>query len=86
VAPLWAEVLTHDRPMREPTMVPVDSSSIRAIGYDPAHRVLYVEFFDGDVYSYEGVEELIHRRLVRADSIGGFFNREIRNAYDCHKL
>ena len=61
-----------------PALVPVASSSIRAIGYDAAALRLYVEFHSGDVYAYEWVSPRAHRALMEADSIGAHFNKEIR--------
>lgn len=61
-----------------PALVPVASTSIRAIGYDAAARRLYVEFHSGDTYVYEWVSARAHRALMEADSIGAHFNREIR--------
>ena len=63
------------------TLVSVESSSIAAVGYDAARRELTVRFVGGGVYVYSGVPARTHRELVEAESIGGYFNREIRNAY-----
>jgi hypothetical protein len=62
-------------------LVPVASSSIAAVGYDAARRELTVRFAGGGTYVYSGVPARAHRDLLAAESIGGHFNREIRNAY-----
>lgn len=54
---------------------PVASSSLRAVGYDPQHQVLEVEFHDGHVYRYEQVPAQLVSNLLAADSLGGYFNR-----------
>jgi hypothetical protein len=57
----------------------VESSSIGAVGYDPDSRELAVQFkSSGRTYVYFDVEERRYRELLEADSIGGYFNREIR--------
>ena len=61
-----------------PALVPVASSSIRAVGYDAATLRLYVRFHSGDTYVYEWVSPRAHRALMNAESIGAHFNREIR--------
>jgi hypothetical protein len=66
-------------------MIPVESSSIRAIGYDAATQRLYVEFHTGDRYEYDGVGARAHHDLVTAESIGAHFNHQVRNVYACRK-
>jgi len=61
----------------------VNSSVIRAIGYDRATNVLEVEFHSGRIYQYFMVPANVHETLLLADSIGNFFNREIRNEFSC---
>jgi hypothetical protein len=67
-------------------MLAVESSAVRAIGYDAATRALYVEFHDGDTYVYAGVPPREHRALLDADSIGAYFNTRIRPAYECRQV
>lgn len=64
----------------------VDSSEIRSIGYDAKKRVLEVEFCAGGVYRYCGVPEEVHRQLLAADSVGRFFNAEVRTRYRFRRL
>jgi hypothetical protein len=66
--------------------VPVSSSSVAAVGYDPSGRVLEVEFTSGRVYRYFDVPEIVHRGLVRAKSIGQFLNERIRDRYRFSEL
>jgi len=55
--------------------VAVNSSSLRALGYDPAGQVLEVEFHNGSVYRYEQVPPEVVQSLLEADSLGRHFNR-----------
>jgi hypothetical protein len=64
-----------------PPLVPVASSSIRAVGYDAATHRLYVRFHSGNAYVYAGVPRRVHRELMAAESVGGYFNREVRPQY-----
>lgn len=45
-------------------MVPVISGSLRAVGYDPAARVLRVAFDNGGVYDYFDVEPALFEELL----------------------
>lgn len=66
--------------------VPVQSSNIASIGYDPAHYLLEIEFLDGAVYQYARVPSHIHQGLMDAESKGGFFARWIRDQYPTTRL
>lgn len=54
---------------------PVDSSCLRALGYDEQSRVLEVEFHSGGLYRFEQVPPEAVRALRAADSLGRHFNR-----------
>ncbi len=56
---------------------PVESSNIRAIGYDPGTQVLKVEFKKGPIYSYSGVTEGVYQALKDASSKGKFLRSDI---------
>lgn len=60
----------------------VESSNIRSIGYDSNTRVLEVEFTSGKVYQYPNVPAEAHTDLMKADSVGSFFARNIRAKYN----
>ncbi|NDJ21136.1 KTSC domain-containing protein [Nostoc sp. B(2019)] len=67
-------------------MLPVSSSMAIAVGYDSDEQVLQVEFQSGAVYQYSGVESETWEDLHSADSIGRFFNDEIKGKYECDRL
>jgi hypothetical protein len=58
--------------------VPVSSSNLRAIGYDPNTRTLEVEFLNGGLYSYSGVPASVHPGLISAASHGSYFDANIK--------
>jgi KTSC domain len=65
-------------------MVPVKSSAIKAAGYDPRRRKLYIRFPSGDVYDYCDVPRELFDALIKADSPGRFFSDHIDGRYPCH--
>jgi hypothetical protein len=60
---------------------PVESSQVKAIGYDPATKTLAVQFSRGTgaIYHYPGVEPDTHQAFINADSIGRFFGANIKH-------
>jgi len=70
-----------------PEMIFVDSSTVEAIGYDPATRELHVRFVkSGEIYVYYEVEEWVFEDFKRADSKGIFLNTTIKDNYNFGKL
>lgn len=61
---------------------PVQSSSIRSIGYDVASRTLELEYVSGDVYQYVDVPQPAYAGLLAAPSIGAYVNQEIKPHYE----
>jgi len=58
----------------------VNSSSIRAVGYDG--HTLAVQFHTSDtVYEHHGVPYSVYAGLIQAASMGAFYNRHIRGRY-----
>ena len=60
---------------------PIDSDALASLGYDPARRVLEVEFTSGRIYQYFGVPPREVQHLVDAPSRGGYFSRCVRDRY-----
>lgn len=63
---------------------PIDSSSIRSVGFDKG--TLEVEFTSGTVYQYQDIPESLYRTLLESESVGSFFQRNIRPQYTGVKL
>jgi YD repeat-containing protein len=59
----------------------VNSSKIRAVGYDQKERVLEVEFSDGRVVAYTGVSPEIHRQFMAAPSPASYFEDKIEEDF-----
>ena len=51
-------------------LVPVESSMIQAVGYDPETRILEIVFNSGQTYCYDDVPPEVHQELMAADSKG----------------
>lgn len=64
----------------------VSSSNLDSVGYDADNETLEVEFKNGRVYQYFNVPPFMHERLMQSDSIGKFFNAEIKDAYACSQV
>lgn len=67
-------------------MVPVVSSNVHAVGYDPDHHDLYIEFNNGGRYVYHGVDKSVHESLMRSSSKGSFVANYLRGRYPYQKL
>lgn len=61
-----------------PRMQLVQSSSVEAVGFDPARNELTVRFVDGGTYVYGMVPRTVFEALLDADSIGRFVNERIK--------
>ncbi|WP_280695529.1 KTSC domain-containing protein [Kitasatospora sp. GP82] len=64
----------------------VVSSCLRSVGYDAEEHVLEIEFVTSTVYRYTAVPRRVHRALLAADSLGRYFNREVRGRYEYRKV
>lgn len=67
----------------------VSSSNIKAIGYDPDHQVLEIEFRNGGRYRYHGVPPAEHERLLNDPldgSHGKHLHQFIKGRYQHQKL
>lgn len=61
-------------------MIPVRSSSIRAVGFNG--NTLAVLFHTSDtVYEHHGVPFSVYLGLMHAGSMGAYYNRHIRGKY-----
>lgn len=67
-------------------VIRVESTSLQAVGYDEATRVLYVQFRAGGIYAYQAVPASIYNDLLRAPSVGRFFNEMIRDRFPFQEI
>lgn len=57
----------------------VISSNINSVGYDKNKNLLEVEFYNGGIFQYHPVTNEQYKDLMKADSIGEHFSKNIRN-------
>lgn len=62
-------------------LVPVDSSMVYAVAYDPPTQELLVIFTSGKTYIYEGVPRKVYEDLMSADSKGSYMGSFIIDVY-----
>lgn len=67
-------------------MLPMNSSMANAIGYDSDRNILQIEFHNGAVYQYSDIDEDTWQDLHQADSIGKFFNENVRGKYQYERI
>ena len=65
--------------------IPVKSSNIEAIAYDPSKKILSVKFHKSGIYHYEDVPELMYREMLEAESAGKYFSEYIKGIFDYKK-
>jgi hypothetical protein len=71
---------TEAKKRRAKMMIPVNSRSIREVGYDGYY--LYVRFHTSDtLYTHPGVPNSVFVGLMTADSKGKFYNQRVRGRY-----
>jgi len=66
--------------------IPVSSSNLASVGYDPASQTLEIQFHHGAVYQYRGVPQGVYSNLMNAASKGTYFSANIKNHYPFIKL
>lgn len=60
----------------------VDSSLARSLGYNPVSSILEIEFKpNGYVWQYFDVPEKVYIEMMSSDSIGRYFNENIKGFY-----
>ena len=64
----------------------VNSSKIRAVGYDSKSRVLEVELRDGAVIAYSGVSQEVHRQFMNAPSPTSYYEDKIADEFSGRRL
>lgn len=60
----------------------VESSMMKAIGYDESSKTLVIVFKSGKTYEYADVPAEVVQAFLASDSKGRFFHAEIDGSYD----
>ncbi|MBQ6113915.1 MAG: KTSC domain-containing protein [Synergistaceae bacterium] len=56
----------------------VQSSHLKAVGYDSQSQILIVQFHGGRIYQYSNVPASEYQGLMSASSYGTYFDRYIK--------
>jgi YD repeat-containing protein len=64
----------------------LNSSQIRAVGYDASSQTLEIEFPNGSIVQYSRVSPEVHRRLMAAPSPGSFFQDRIEDEFTARRI
>ncbi len=67
-------------------MTKVSAGKLRAIGYDPATRILRVELDDGSVVEHSGVGESLWRNLKSASAQWSYYRDNIQDEFTAKRL
>jgi hypothetical protein len=59
----------------------VSSESLAEIGYDADTRTLEVLFRRGTLYQYFDVPDFVYEELMKAPSLGRYFNANIKGRF-----
>ncbi len=73
-------------PSEEIEMLPACSSMAARVGYDEDREILQIEFNSGAVYQYAHIEPELWEDLQSTDSIGSFYNHEIKGYYPSERI
>ena len=69
--------------MTHPSLTPVVSSALAALGYDAEARVLYIRFNTSTkIYAYAEVSAEQYSALFHAESVGKYFNQHIKPIHE----
>ncbi len=64
-------------------MIPVRSSAMVAVGYDPQTRRMKIAFTQGRTYDFCGVPQYVFDGLMSTSSKGRYYNDHIKDRYQC---
>lgn len=64
-------------------MIPVRSSAISAVGYDPEARHMAIQFTSGRTYTFCRVHPNVYEGLMAASSKGNYYDQHVRERYQC---
>lgn len=79
----WEEFSIDPDPAQ---MNPVSSSHLARVKYNRNDQMLFVQFTDGSIWSYEGVDWGTYMGLLRAGSHGEYFADYIRLEYPYERV
>lgn len=76
----------EDYSLTKPMTVPVSSSAISLVSYNPITLTMEISFTDGTQYEYYDVEPFVFTALIQSSSVGRYFNYNVRNNYSYSEI
>lgn len=67
-------------------MTEVESSNVKALGYDESRHLMYVEFIKSGYYAYAHVPKEVFDNWLTAESKGKYFHAHIKEKFEYMKL
>lgn len=64
------------------TFIPRASTNVAKVEYDRATQLLTVHFQSGGVYDHTGVPVDVFIGMQNAQSVGGYYHRQVKGQYD----
>jgi hypothetical protein len=64
----------------------VESNNIREMGYHEESRQLRVLFTNGGLFQYKEVPPDVVSEMMKSDSVGSYFSKNVRTTFTCVKL
>lgn len=68
------------------TRIPMTSTDIKSVGYDPKQQVLEIEFHKSGVYQYFSVPQATYDGLIAAPSAGQYLAKHIKGQYSFFRV
>ena len=63
-----------------------DSSVIKTVAWDSEDNTLLVQFKSNTVWAYYNISQEVYQTFIASESMGNFFNKNIRNFFDSQKI
>lgn len=60
----------------------VNSSFIEHVAWESSEKTLIITFGSGSIWLYKNISRKIYNDLCNADSLGAYFNKNIRNSHE----
>ena len=67
-------------------LLPVNSSTLSKVGYDPSSGTMIIVFNTGSTYEFQQMPKDIYDNLLNSPSLGAFFNQNIRKRFMFKKI
>lgn len=66
--------------------IPLDSTNLKEVGYDPETKTLEIQFRNDRIYQYYDVPQVIFNGLMAIPDKGFYLRKVIGNAYDYKEI